>query len=50
MPHPMLIKRTARARGREVMLMKKRFMGRRFNPERYGMICCPVCKGTWQGV
>jgi len=26
--------------------MEKKAMGRRFNPERYGMIYCPVCKGS----
>jgi len=25
--------------------MEKKTTGRRFNPERYGMIYCPVCKG-----
>lgn len=28
------------------MPMEKTAMGRRFNPERYGMIYCPVCKGS----
>ena len=28
------------------MPMEKKAMGRRFNPERYGMIYCPVCKGS----
>ena len=26
--------------------MEKTMMGRRFNPDRYGMIYCPVCKGA----
>ncbi len=26
--------------------MEKKAAGRSFNPERYGMIYCPVCKGT----
>ena len=28
-----------------VIVKEKIEMGRRFNPERYGMIYCPVCKG-----
>jgi len=28
-----------------VMVKENTEMGRRFNPERYGMIYCPVCKG-----
>ena len=28
-----------------VMVKDKIETGRRFNPERYGMIYCPVCKG-----
>ena len=28
-----------------VMVKENIEMGRRFNPERYGMIYCPVCKG-----
>jgi rRNA maturation endonuclease Nob1 len=28
------------------MPMEKTVMGRRFNPDRYGMIYCPVCKGS----
>ncbi len=27
------------------MLMEKTVVGRRFNPDRYGMIYCPDCKG-----
>ncbi len=27
------------------MPMKKNTISRHFNPERYGMIYCPVCKG-----
>ena len=26
--------------------MEKTVMGTRFNPDRYGMIYCPVCKGS----
>jgi rRNA maturation endonuclease Nob1 len=26
--------------------MEKTVMGRRFNPDRYGMIYCPVCEGS----
>jgi hypothetical protein len=26
--------------------MEKTIMGRRFNPDRYGMIYWPVCKGS----
>ena len=26
--------------------MEKTFIGRSFNPNRYGMIYCPVCKGS----
>jgi DnaJ-class molecular chaperone len=26
--------------------MEKTVMGRRFNADRYGMIYCPVCKGS----
>ena len=26
--------------------MEKTVMGRRFNPDKYGMIYCPVCKGS----
>jgi len=26
--------------------MKKRATGRRFDPGKYGMIYCPVCKGS----
>jgi len=26
--------------------LEKTIMGRRFNPDRYGMIHCPVCKGS----
>ena len=26
--------------------MEKKAMGRGFNPERYGMIYCPGCKGS----
>jgi hypothetical protein len=28
-----------------VIVKEKTEMGKRFNPERYGMIYCPVCKG-----
>jgi DnaJ-class molecular chaperone len=28
------------------MPMEKMVIGRRFNPDRYGMIYCPVCKGA----
>ena len=28
------------------MVTEKIVTGRRFNPERYGMIYCPVCKGA----
>ena len=28
------------------MPMDKKVLGRRFNPERYGMISCPVCQGS----
>ena len=28
------------------MLMEKKAMDRHFNPERYGMIYCPVCRGS----
>ncbi len=28
------------------MSMEKTGMGRRFNPDKYGMIYCPVCKGS----
>jgi len=31
---------------RGVMPMKKMVMSRRFNPDRYGMVYCPVCKGS----
>lgn len=26
--------------------MEKKTTSGHFNPERYGMICCPVCKGS----
>jgi rRNA maturation endonuclease Nob1 len=26
--------------------IEKTFMGRRFNPDKYGMIYCPVCHGA----
>jgi len=29
-----------------MMQMEKTFMGKDFNPDRYGMINCPVCKGS----
>ncbi len=38
--------RTARAGVREVMSMKNTVIGRRFNPDGYGMIYCPACKGS----
>jgi len=28
------------------MPMAKTVMGSRFNPDRYGMIYCPVCRGS----
>lgn len=29
-----------------MMVREKIKMGGRFNPERYGMIYCPICKGS----
>ncbi len=26
--------------------MERIFMAEHFNPDKYGMICCPVCKGS----
>jgi len=44
---PLLIKPdSARAGIRGVMQMEKTFIGRRFNPDRYAMIYCPVCNGS----
>lgn len=29
-----------------VIPIEKTFMGRRFNPDRYEMMYCPICKGS----
>jgi ribosomal protein S27E len=46
LPLLLVIKPDRRCNGKGIILMEKTVMGRRFNPDKYGMIYCPVCKGS----